>query len=268
MTDIARPRRAVVVAAGMGRRLAPFTDEMPKCLVPVRGRPMLARAIDSFRAHGVDDVVVVRGYKAEVLERRQGELAPPGVVRFVENPAYRDNNILQSLFHAADALDGPFLFTYADIVFARDVVTRLMEAPGDICLVTDRRFRDIYEGRTDHPLPEAEVLSVGADGLVAKVGKRALPPEEAAGEFIGLAKLSAAGAARFTAAWRALERDYADRPDAPFQRAPHWRQAYLTDLLQHLIDAGERMVPVWIDGGWREIDTVQDLERAEATVDF
>jgi L-glutamine-phosphate cytidylyltransferase len=265
---IAKPRRAVVVAAGMGRRLQPYTDEMPKCLVPVRGRPMLARALDAFRAHGLDDFVVVRGYKAEVLERRRDELAPPGQLRFVENRAFATNNILQSLFCAADALDRPFLFTYADIVFARDVVTRLMQAEGDFCLVVDRRFRDIYEGRTDHPLPEAEVCSVDDAGFVAKVGKRALPPEDAAGEFIGLAKISAAGAERFTAAWRALEARYAGREEEPFQRAPQWRNAYLTDLLQHLIDAGERMTPVYIDGMWREIDTVQDLHRAEETVDF
>jgi L-glutamine-phosphate cytidylyltransferase len=265
---IAKPRRAVIVAAGMGRRLLPYTDEMPKCLVPVRGRPMLSRALDAFRAHGLDEFVIVRGYKADVLERRRLELGPPNEVRFVENREYQTNNILQSLFHAADALDGPFLFTYADIVFARDVVTRLMEAEGDFCLVVDRRFRDIYEGRTDHPLPEAEVCSVGTDGFVAKVGKRALPPEEAAGEFIGLAKISAAGAARFTAAWRELEASYAGRDDEPFQRAPQWRNAYLTDLLQHLIDGGERMMPVYIDGMWREIDTVQDLHRAEETVDF
>jgi choline kinase len=262
---IARPTRAVVVAAGMGRRLAPYTDEMPKCLVPVRGRPMLARAIDHFRAHGVDEIVVVRGYKAEVLEARKGELGPG--VRFVENRAYRDNNILQSLFHAADALDGAFLFTYADIVFTRDVVARLMAAEGDVCLVVDRRFRDVYDGRSEHPLPEAEVTQVGADGFVARVGKRALPPEEAVGEFIGLAKLSAAGAARFVEAWRALSRRYAGREEEPFQRNS-WRNAYLTDLLQHLIDGGERMTPVYIDGEWREIDTVQDLERAEASIDY
>jgi choline kinase len=263
---VSTPRRAVIVAAGMGRRLLPYTDEMPKCLVPVRGRPMLGRALDAFRAHGVDDFVVVRGYKGEVLERRKEELGPG--VRFVENRDFRTNNILQSLFHAEAELDRAFLFTYADIVFARDVVTRLMAAEGDFCLVVDRRFRDIYDGRTEHPLPEAEVTSVGPDGFVAKVGKRALPPEEAVGEFIGLAKVSAAGAARATAAWRALVAEYAGRDDAPFQRAPRWRDAYLTDLLQHLIDGGERMTPVYIDGGWREIDTVQDLHRAEETVDF
>lgn len=261
-----KPRRAVIVAAGMGRRLQPYTDEMPKCLVPVRGKPMLARALDAFRAHGVDDFVIVRGYKADVLERRAAELGPG--VRFVENREYQSNNILQSLFKAAGELDGAFLFTYADIVFSREVVTRLMAAEGDFCLVVDRRFRDIYEGRTDHPLPEAEVTSVDDEGLVAKVGKRALPPDEAAGEFIGLAKVSAAGAARMLAAWRELEQRYAGRDEEPFQRAGAWRNAYLTDLLQHLIDGGERMVPVYIDGEWREIDTVQDLHRAEETVDF
>jgi choline kinase len=264
--SVARPRRAVVVAAGMGRRLAPFTDEMPKCLVPVRGRPMLRRALDAFRAEGLSDFVVVRGYRAEVLERRRAELGPG--VRFVENPAYQVNNILQSLFCAEAELGEPFLFTYADIVFAPAVVGALMAAEGDLCLVVDRRFADVYVGRTQHPLDEAEVCSLAADGAVARVGKRALPAAQAVGEFIGLAKLSARGAAAFTGAYRALATRYAGREDEPFQRAPSWRSAYLTDLLQHLIDGGLRVTPVFIDGQWREIDTVQDLERAEAQVDW
>jgi len=258
--------KAVIVAAGMGRRLAPYTDEMPKCLVPVRGRPMLARQLDAFRAHGVGEAVVVRGYKADVLERRRGELGPG--VRFVENPDFAANNILQSLFKAEAELRGPFLFTYADIVFARDVVSALVAAEGDISLVVDRDFARVYEGRTEHPLAEAEVCEVDATGRVAAVGKRAVPVERAWGEFIGLARFSAAGARAMTDAWRALARQYADREDAPFQRAPHWRVAYLTDLLQHLIDAGVPVTPVPIHGRWREIDTVQDLERAEAAVDW
>ena len=261
-----RPRRAVVVAAGLGRRLAPYTDTMPKCLVPVRGRPMLRRALDAFRTESVTDCVVVRGYKAEVLEARRAELGPG--VRFVDNAEYQTNNILQSLFHAEAALDESFLFSYADIVFQPSVVTELMAADGDVCLIVDRRFRDIYEGRTEHPLSEAEVCSVDAAGFVDRVGKRALAAADAVGEFIGLAKLSTAGAAAFTAAYRRLAAAYAGREEAPFQRAPTWRNAYLTDLLQELIDVGVRMTPVYIDGRWREIDTVQDLERAEAQVDW
>ncbi|HKA88801.1 MAG TPA: phosphocholine cytidylyltransferase family protein [Haliangiales bacterium] len=260
------PRRAVVVAAGLGRRLLPYTDTMPKCLVPVVGRPMLARACDLFRAHGAADIVVVRGYRADVLEARRGELGPG--VRFVDNPDYRDNNILESLFCAEAFLNEAFYFTYADIVFAPDVMAALAAADGDVCLVVDRAFRDVYAGRTDHPLPEAEVVALDATGGVAKVGKRALPADEAFGEFIGLAKVSDAGAAAFVSAWRDLCAAYAGRRDAPFQRAPSFRAAYLTDLLQHLIDGGLRVSPVAIDGRWREIDTVQDLDRAQSAVDW
>jgi L-glutamine-phosphate cytidylyltransferase len=257
--------KAVIVAAGMGRRLVPYTDEMPKCLVPVAGKPMLARQLDAFRAHGVDDVVVVRGYKADVLERRKGELGAG--VRFVENGDYETNNILQSLFKAERELVGPFLFTYADIVFEPAVVGELLAAPGDICLVVDRDFRTVYEGRTDHPLPEAEVCELDLDEQnVAAVGKRAVPVERAWGEFIGLARFSEAGAYAMRQAWKHLVNEYAERGEEPFMRAPHFRVAYLTDLLQYLIDNGVRVTPVPIHGRWREIDTVQDLERASQAV--
>jgi L-glutamine-phosphate cytidylyltransferase len=261
-----RPARAIIIAAGRGRRLAPYTDEMPKCLVPVDDRSILAWQLDAFRAAGVTDVVIIRGYLGEVLERRRGELGDG--VRFVDNPEYETNNILQSLFYARDEMDGPVLITYSDIVFGRDVVAALMDAPGDVSLVIDRDFASIYEGRTDHPLEEAEVADLDDAGAVRRVGKRALPASEAWGEFIGLARLSAEGARWFREAWDALCARYAGREDEPFGRAARFRDAYLTDLLQHLIDAGRPVTPVPIRGRWREIDTVQDLHRARKLLRF
>jgi choline kinase len=260
-----RPRKALIIAAGMGRRLQPYTDEMPKCLVPVRGRPMLVRQLDAFRAHGVERFVIVRGYKAEVLEARKGELGAG--VSFVENTEFASNNILQSMFKAGAELDEPLLVTYADIVFAPEVVGALQAAPGDFSLVVDRDFADIYEGRTQHPLAEAEVCAVDDAGRISAVGKRSVPVERAYGEFIGLAKLSRAGAATLAAAYATLAATYAGRETAPFGRNT-WRGAYLTDLFEHLIAAGQPFSPVDIHGRWREIDTTQDLERAEAAVDW
>lgn len=254
-----QPSKAIIVAAGRGRRLVPYTDEMPKTLVPIAGKPILGWQIDAYRAHGIDDVVCVRGYLGDVLERRAAEV---GGLRFVDNHDWEHNNILESLFCAGAEIDGAVLVSYSDIIFTPEVVGALMESTGDICLVIDREFARIYEGRTEHPLEEAEVADLAPDGGVARVGKRALPPGDAYGEFIGLMKLSATGARWLREAWSALEQAYAQDPERPFQRAASFRNAYLTDLLQHLIEAGRPVTPVPIDGQWREIDTVQDLQRA------
>lgn len=259
-----RPTKAIVIAAGRGRRLMPYTDQMPKCLVPVAGRSILEWQLAAFRAGGIDEVVIIHGYLGHVLERRAPSLGPS--IRFVRNPEFETNNILHSLFCARDELDGPVLLTYSDIVFTPAVVRTLLDTEGDVCLTIDRDFADIYDGRTEHPLSEAEVADLDDRGLVHRVGKRALPPERAYGEFIGLAKLTERGASWFTSAWAELDRRYAGRHDEPFQRAAAFRNAYLTDLLQHLIDAGHPVTPSAIRGAWREIDTVQDLQRADSLI--
>ncbi|MFH0903478.1 MAG: phosphocholine cytidylyltransferase family protein [Pseudomonadota bacterium] len=255
------PRKAVIVAAGMGRRLRPYTDDMPKCLVPVCGRPILLWQLDALRANGITEVVVVRGYRGDVLEARRSELGPG--VKFVDNLDYRRNNILQSLFKAEAELDQPLVFSYADIVFRPEVVASLLASPGDISLVVDRGYADAYRGRTLHPLSEAELCAVSAAGLVTALGKGAVPVEKAYGEFIGLAKLSQTGVDALTESWRSLDKELSARPATPFVRATSWENAFLTDLLQHLIDHGAAVSPVPIHGCWREIDTVEDLTLAE-----
>jgi choline kinase len=259
-----RPKKAIIIAAGRGRRLMPYTDQMPKCLVPVAGRSILHWQLAAFRAAGIEEIVIIRGYLGHVLEARASELGPG--VRFVDNPAFESNNILLSLFHAHAELDQPVLITYSDIVFTPEVVRTLLDQPGDICLTIDRDFALIYDGRTEHPLAEAEVAAVDERGQVVRVGKRALPAGEAFGEFIGLARLSALGVRWLTGAWSDLCARYRGREEQPFQRADAFRNAYLTDLWQHLIDTGHPLTAHAIRGAWREIDTVQDLQRADSLI--
>ncbi len=267
------PCRAILIAAGRGRRLGPHTEDVPKCMVQVGAGSILEWQWKALAAAGITELVVIRGYLAEVLTGFAGELAGrhAATVSFFDNPQWATNNVLLSLAHARAALDQPVLLSYSDILFTPEVARAAADSPAEIGLVIDRAFRDIYVGRTEHPLDEAEVSSIADDGSVAKVGKRALPAEQAAGEFIGLAKLGARGVATFAAALDDLLARFADRQHEPFQRAATFRNAYLTDLLQELIDTGAAapiggVQPVWIEGQWREIDTAQDLERAKVLV--
>ena len=247
--------RAIIVAAGMGRRLAPHTDDRPKCMVDVGGKSILERQIDAYRKAGVSEIAIVRGYLADKIRL-------PSVTYF-ENAEYRKNNILASLFRAEAAMEGGFLFSYSDIVFRPSVVQALVDARGDYGLVVDRQWHKAYVGRTLHPESEAELARVAA-GRVLAVGKRVVERADAHGEFIGLARFSSRAAVRMRAEYHALERRHG--LDGAFGTAPRFEVAYLTDLLNHLISSGEELRSVDIDGGWREIDTPQDLERAREIV--
>lgn len=258
-------KRAILIAAGRGKRLGPHTEEIPKCMVQVGAKPILGWVWDAFRAAGIDELVVIRGYRGDVLERFVRQLAPK--VTFVDNTAWQSNNVLLSLACARAHLDQPCLISYSDIIFTPAVAKAAADSPAELGLVIDREFRTIYEGRTEHPLEEGEVADLMPDGSVARVGKRALPPAEAVGEFIGLTKLGARGVATVARTLDALAHRFEGRHEEPFQRAATYRNAYLTDLWQELIDGGIRLDPVLIEGQWREIDTGQDLDRARQLVE-
>ncbi len=255
--------KAIVIAAGRGKRLGEHTDELPKTLVQVGAHTMLGWQMRAFAAVGVDELVIIRGYRGDVLEAGACAEAPAGMrLSFIDNPEWETNNILLSLAYARAELEGPALVTYSDIIFTPPVTRALVAAPGSIDLVIDADFRDIYVGRTLHPLEEGEVSDLDGRGQVRRVGKKSLPPADAHGEFIGLMKVDAAGMALLASTMDAALARYAGRDDQPYQRAARFRNAYLTDLLQEIIDSGHPITPVTIHGQWREIDTGQDLDRA------
>lgn len=248
--------RAIVIAAGQGTRLRPHTADRPKCMVEVAGKPMLHHQLDAFERAGIDDVVVIGGYK------KRGIVAPGA--RVVANAEYATNNILMSLFCAGPHLVGDVIVSYGDIVYAPEIIEALTESHAPGTLVVDRAWRDIYEGRSDHPVEQAELCELASNGAVTRVGKK-VGPEKAFGEFIGLCKLTAPLVSKL---WALYLEALVGGDDKPYGDAPTLRKAYLTDILNHAAAQGELMGVLTIQGEWREIDTVQDLERARAGLEF
>jgi L-glutamine-phosphate cytidylyltransferase len=254
--------KVIIVAAGRGRRLGRQTEDIPKCMVRVAGQPILHWQLRAFAAASISEIVVVRGYLGDRIHGGRAALV------FVDNHDWAHNNILASLLCAFDHLPDGFFFSYSDIVYTPDVVARLAararaDDAAPVSLVIDRRWADAYQGRTLHPVAEAELTLVDGPRVV-RVGKGAVARERAVGEFIGLAHFSAAGAAALRAVWDGALA--AGGLEAPFGLAPTLRQAYLTDALNALAAQGVRLDPVFIDGQWREIDTPQDLAAAQAIV--
>ena len=200
-----------------------------------RARRSCTGSSTRWRAAGVDDVVIVRGYlrRPHRRGRRRDRL------RFVENPDWASNNILASLLYAAAEMHDGFLFSYSDIVFPpRARPSRRPPRTAPVALVVDRRWRDAYVGRTLHPVSEAELARV--DGRRRR--RRASPAW--ASSWSPPRRPPASSSAWPVSRRRARRRcarsgrdALARRPGEPFGAAATLRQAYLTDGLNAMADA-------------------------------
>lgn len=233
--------KAIIIGAGRGRRLMPSTANTPKCFAEVGGRPILEWIVDAFAANGVTRVCFVGGYLIETVQASHPEF------RFHHNADWENNNILASLMCAEEEMDEPFVSCYSDTLFTAEAVARVLSSEADQSLLVDTAWLARYKERTMHPPDDAEKVTV-SNGMVTRV-HREIEPGEAHGEFTGMAKFSAAGAAALRAHYRSSE-------------AGKNPKAYLIHLFQEMIEQGVKFAHADTVGGYMEIDTQQDFELA------
>lgn len=251
--------KGIIIAAGPSTRLRPLTEKVPKCMLTVKGKPLIQNVLELFKGAEITDVSIIRGYRSEKIDFT-------GITYF-QNDQFWNNNILHSLLYARPKLEEAMnsgegvIITYSDIWYDPAVLESLLQSGDDIDLVVDVEWMDAYRGRTDHPIDEAENVIISKDGRITKIGKHIFThntPREQQGEFIGLCKLTPEGIKILLKHVDRLNRILASTDS--FQNAREWQKSYLTDIFQELIDCGEMVHAVKIRGNWREFDTVQDFE--------
>jgi choline kinase len=236
--------KAIVLAAGVARRLAPLTDHTHKCLLPIGGRHLLDRMLDSLAASDVEETVLVVGHCQNQVRAAAGTRRGAMRITYVENPEYQKGSIL-SLWRARDTLTrGTTLVMDADVLFPHPFLARLIASPAASALLLDRGFTDTGE----------EVKLYGIGDRVIALGKKFVPEHwEVVGEGIGFFKCSAAHAPEYI---RLLGESIEETGGANEYE----------DALHRLL----ARVPVgWVDVTglpWTEVDFAEDLRRAESDV--
>jgi choline kinase len=233
------PTHVVVLAAGFGLRLGALTADRPKALVEVGGATLLEHALRFASALHARDVIVVAGFRRDLVEEHLGALAIPGV-RVVDNPRYAEGN-LHSVDAALALVRGTFLLANCDHVFPDEAAVRVADAVGDEVTA----FCEF-----DRPLaPDEMRVKLGPDGAIARIGKT-LTSYDAG--YVGLTHVPSA---RLDAYRYAVDR----------ARELHRDAAVAEHALQALADDGTPVRAAGLDGiAWNEIDTPEDLERANA----
>jgi choline kinase len=243
--------KAIIIGAGRGRRLMPTTADSPKCFAEVGGKRIIDWTLEAFAINGIDDVCFIGGYQIDKVRQAFPRFT------FRHNDQWEHNNILASLMYAEDQMHEPFICCYSDILFTPEVVRRLLASKADLSVVVDTDWLSRYEHRSEHPPDDAEKATI-REGVVERI-HRSIEPAEAAGEYIGVARFTAAGALLLREHYHRCRQQFAGKP---FREAPLFEKAYLILLFQEMIEAGVTFAAVETPGGYMEIDTQQDFELA------
>ncbi len=235
----------MVLAAGAGRRLRPYTDTLPKALVPVDDETtILDLTLSNFSKVGLKDVAVIVGYKSEAVEDRKKDLESRHNVNLelIFNDKAEEWNNAYSLWCARDLFIQGFLLANGDTVHPVSVQETLLENRGPAILLAVDIVKKLAE--------EEMKLTIDCAGNLARITKQ-MDPTTAFGEYIGLTLVEPEAAKNLTSA---LEKTWKLNPDL-----------YYEDGYQEYVDSGGviSLQPIG-DVSWVEVDNHDDLAKARS----
>ncbi len=237
----------LVLAAGIGKRLAPLTDERPKGLVELGGRSLLARLLDGLAAAGVRATAVVVGYRHEMIRAHLGAAHRGMPLRYLYNPAYERGPVLSLWTGRAELEQDDVVLADGDVLFAPPLLEGLVRAAEPNAFLADPDFVDTGE----------EQIVYTRSGQVVAIRRGVMGPPETAydarAEWVGFVKLGRAAGRELAATLESFVS--LGRTDGDYEVA-------LDALLPR-----QRFVARSTEGlPWIEIDFPQDLQAAETEV--
>lgn len=244
----------IILAAGQGTRLRPLTDSVPKCMVQVHGRGILEWQIDVARKVGLENIIVVGGYRADQLVAEGAKI--------LVNEQYESTNMVQTLFCASEYMNSDVVVSYGDILYEEEVLRRVMESEAEVAVAADLAWHAYWSARFEDVLDDAETFRMGAGQIIKELGGKPECVAEIEAQYIGLVSLRGEGLAEAKGLYLSeIEAQRLGKPGVCRERDID--ALYMTDFLQGLIDRGTPAKGVCIHGRWLEIDDVADHRLAE-----
>lgn len=256
--------KAIIVAAGIGSRLGELTKNTSKSLVYVNDKTILDHQISIFKKLGIDKITVIIGPHSGQYNFED--------ISFIHDKKYMEHDVLSSFMLASSIMNDDVIVSYGDVIFDENILKPLIDFDGLIGLGMDFNWEKNYEGEKKHLKYEATVGQIKNDICVRIVDGRELKKSTnesfsslqdsenvKIGEFVGLMRLSKNGSSIFTQMYEKLINSHSGK----FHEADSIHTAYISDMLQELIDNDVKILPINVEGQWCEIDTIQDLKNAE-----
>ena len=242
---------AIIIAAGSGKRISDDVKSVPKSMVNVNGKPIINFQIEILKKSGINEIFVVTGKYHEKFNVND--------VGYIHDKEHEKHDILGSLMEGKEFLKGNVVILYSDIIFEAKIIQQILKSNDDISIAIDMDWKKHYKNRNEHPESEAENVLLDSKGNIIEIRKNIKDEKMEIGEFLGIMKVSNYGSEIFVKKYEEILKKH----EGNFHSAPSISKAYLTDMLQELIDSNIKIEPVIVEGKWCEIDTMQDLKIAE-----
>ena len=236
---------AIVLAASRGKALADLTEDRPKVMLPVGGKPLLQRLVTSFKKRGINDISVVAGYKLESINIDG--------IKLIKNEAYKTTGELGSLNCALMKFSDDMLITYGDLLFRGYVLEDLLESPHPITLVVDSMIEASHiSGSPDYAYcsSEDDRAMLGQDIDLMKISDEIENRSNPQGRWIGMLRVTGEG------------RSQVEQTLNDLQKRNDFDQLGIPDLLNELVLQQHPIKVFYINGHWLDINTLDDLDRA------
>ena len=234
--------KAIILAAGVGKRFKEVTDHRPKCLIDIQGKTLLERTLTALGAARISQAVVVIGYRGEMIQQQIGATCAGVHIRYVHNSQYEKGAIL-SLLSTRDEFDDDILIMDADVLFPVALIDRLIRSSHANCFLLDGSAENTGE----------EQMLLTRDGRVLNIVRGGSGDFDVIGESVGFLKVSRSDAL--------FLRSILDDLVAQGRDTIEHEEAYPAFLSQRVV--GFERVD---DLPWTEIDFPEDLQRAEQEV--
>lgn len=244
--------KVIILAAGQGTRLRPYTNDRPKCMVELKGKPLLHYQLEAIEACGIEkhDIALAAGYLQEAL-------VATGIKQY-RNDLYATTNMVTTLFSAENFMQEgeDLIISYGDIVYKPEVFEKLLATKGDLVVVADLNWYDLWKIRMDEPLDDAETFKMTDEGRIVELGRKPNNIGDVQAQYIGLIKISGSKVLDFIKYYQGMNRmkEY-DGQD--------FDNMYMTSLIQSIIDSNWYVRAALINRGWLEVDSVEDLQAYE-----
>jgi len=236
--------KGIVLAATRGEGFAALTDDRPKVMLPIAGKPLLRHIVDKLKKRGIDDITVVAGYKAETIDV-QG-------VKLLLNTQYATTGELSSLACAQDAFSDDMVVIYGDVLFRSYILRDLVESDAAVMVVVDSNEPDGGSNADYAYCSERDDRSTwGQSVRLRHISAMSQDEGRAAdGRWIGMVRFRGEG------------RQWLNEALEVLQARADFAQLGLPELLNHLVASGKPVHVWYVHGHWMDVNSARDLEHA------